>query len=98
MTLAIALWQGLPSVLDSLKSPEPAETVQTFATQEAFDDAQKRITILETQVQRLGEIVCAMNEGSPGPDWPCDLQAYPPPRNSPPKFRTDRVFPAKANQ
>jgi hypothetical protein len=96
LALVLGIWQGLPAVLSALERPaEPSRAQPTMATQESVDAAHARITVLEVQVQRQGELLCALNGGSPGPGWPCDLQAYPAPLNQPPKYRTDRVYPTK---
>lgn len=98
-----ALMAGLPPVIEAMRKSDPPPKPETrehgewhgatYATQAAVDAAHARITVLERRVQLLSELACAQNEGSPGPGWPCDVAAYPPPRDPPPRHRTDKVFP-----
>lgn len=92
MTIALAVWHGLPALVSAFKSePVPPPPVVDCATQESVDQLSIRLQKLEQRQEYDFQLSCALNGGNPGPGAVCEPHYFFESRTPPPTYRSDRL-------
>ena len=94
--IVIAAIGVLPQLVNgpTKKAEQPTPIPIDCASQETLDRVQIEQMKIRARIKLQAELLCALNGGSPGGGWHCDQQNYTQPRQTPPFYRTDKIYPS----